>query len=250
MLSPTAAECWKDAGCELHDNLGARVMAVRLCAKDIDDKDISIFLVSAYAPVSTASEEVWKDYYEKLQACIDRRKQQDILMIGSDCNASIGINPTNEESVVGQYGLKHTNHSGRRLKNFLAVNNLCSTTTYFKKKNYGTWAHPRSKNLHQLDHIFVNRSSLKSVTNAGITTPMLYSDHRAVRCNLRLQIKLKKRTDPRSKIAQLDFAKLKSDPAIAANFRGLVKDKVTVPDNSCLSLGIKKAATKLCLPHF
>ena len=220
-------------------------MAVRLCAKDIDDKDTSIFLVSAYAPVSTASEEAWNDYYEKLQACIDRRKQQDILMIGSDCNASIGINPTNEESVVGQYGLKHTNHSGRRLKNFLAVNNLCSTSTYFKKKNYGTWAHPRSKNLHQLDHIFVNRSSLKSVTNAGITTPMLYSDHRAVRCNLRLQIKLKKRSDPRSKIAQLDFAKLKSDPAIAANFRGLVKDKVTVPNNSCLSLGIKEAATEV-----
>ena len=47
-----------------------------------------------------------------------------------------------------------------------------------------------------------------------------------VRCTPRLQIKLKKRSDPRRKITQLDFAKLKSDPAIAATLRGLVKIKL------------------------
>ena len=67
-------DCWKLGGCELHEDLGARVIAARLVAKDKDNKDVGIFLVSAYAPVSTASDEEWQDYYERLQECIDRRR--------------------------------------------------------------------------------------------------------------------------------------------------------------------------------
>ena len=220
------------------------MIAVRLAAKDKEDKDIGIFLVSAYAPVSSSSEEQWQDYYGRLQECIDRRKPNDILLIGTDCNASIGTSTGTETSAVGPHGLTHINQSGRRLRNFLAVNNLSAVSTYFPKKNYGTWKHPRSKKLHQLDHFFVNRPSQKSVIDAGITTTMLYSDHLAIKCKVKLQLKLKKKSDPRSRMTQLDFSRL-SDPDTAARFCDLVKDKVSEADNSCLSQGMKKAAEEI-----
>lgn len=134
VLSSAAVDCWKLGGCELHEDLGARVIAARLVAKDKDNKDVGIFLVSAYAPVSTASDEEWQDYYERLQECIDRRRPQDILLIGSDCNSSIGTSLSKESTVVGSFGLQHMNQSGRRLINFLAVNNMSAVSTYFPKE--------------------------------------------------------------------------------------------------------------------
>ena len=94
----------------------------------------------------------WQDYYERVQECIDRRRPQDILLIGSDCNSSIGTSFSKESTVVGSFDLQHTNQSGRRLINFLAVNNMSAVSTYFPKRNYGTWRHPRSKCIHQLDY--------------------------------------------------------------------------------------------------
>ena len=57
---------------------------------------------------------------------------------------------------------------------------LVAASTCFKKRNYGTWQHPRSKLLHQIDHFIVNNSKFKCVMNCGTTEPMLYSDRRAI----------------------------------------------------------------------
>ena len=242
VLSSAAVDCWKQGGCEVHEDLGARVIAARLVAKDKDDKEVGIFLVSAYAPVSTASEEEWQEYYDRLQECIDRRRSQDILLIGSDCNSSIGTSLTRESTVVGTYGLKHLNQSGRRLINFLAVNNMSAVSTYFPKKNYGTWRHPRSKFLHQLDHFFTKLGSRKTVIDAGITAPVLYSDHLPIRCKIRLQIKLKKKSK-QPKFNQLDFSQL-ANSSVAANFCNGV-ESVCADDNVSLSDAIKNTAEKI-----
>ena len=58
-LSPQGVEAWGAGGCELHDDLGARVIGVRLLLKDYEGKDIGVLLVSAYTPDSSKSEEIW-----------------------------------------------------------------------------------------------------------------------------------------------------------------------------------------------
>ena len=47
VLSPQGVDAWKAGGCELHDDLGARVIAVRLLLKDDEDRDVGVFLISA-----------------------------------------------------------------------------------------------------------------------------------------------------------------------------------------------------------
>ena len=216
-LSPKGLQAWKAGGCVLHNDVGPRMIAIRLLLRDLCGNDVGVYLVSAYAPVSAESDLVWEQYYDQLDACIARKQAGDILVIGTDCNASIGVKSIRDEvegvnggyrGPAGLHGFPHVNDSGRRFLNYLATNTLVATTTCFQKRNYGTWQHPRSKKLHQLDHFVVSAAFCKSVLDAGITDPILDSDHRAIRCKLRIMARLKRRTDLRSKLIAHDYSVL------------------------------------------
>ena len=58
-LSPDGTSAWEAAGGETRIDIGARVMALRLLLKDQQNRDIGVFLISAYAPVGNASDDVW-----------------------------------------------------------------------------------------------------------------------------------------------------------------------------------------------
>ena len=190
-LSPQGVEAWKAGGCKLHDDLGACVIGVRLLLKDNEGRDVGVLLISAYAPDSSKSEEVWTEYIDLLDICIQRKRTSDILVIGTDTNASMGVS-CDEKSPFGPFGLSHVNKAGRKMRTFLSTNDFIATSTHFKKRNYGTWQHPRSKKMHQIDHIITTRRSFKCFSDTGITTPILNSDFRAFRCKLRLACQLRK----------------------------------------------------------
>ena len=111
MLSPPAAAALDVT----HDDLGARVVAVRL----LDARDRGILLISAYAPVSTASDEDWDEYYDSLACAIARGRAGDLVIVGTDANASIGRGSLSgcandvRAGAVGPYGLDHINASLR-----------------------------------------------------------------------------------------------------------------------------------------
>ena len=60
--------------------------------------------------------------------------------------------PTRNDDVayasIGSNGIEYTNVVGRRLRSFLELRELVLLSTFFKKKYYGTWQHPRSKLQH------------------------------------------------------------------------------------------------------
>ena len=73
-LSHKGVIAWKAAGSELHNDFGAQIIAIRLLLKDIHNLDVSIFLVSSYAPVGNAPDDVWKEYLDKLTTCIEPKR--------------------------------------------------------------------------------------------------------------------------------------------------------------------------------
>ena len=184
-LSEQGVEAWKEAGKTLHDDLGGRIIAVRLKLDDDKRRPVNIFLVSAYCPVGKADPELWEEFFERLDTCMSRKVKDDILMIGMDSNSSIGTMKRDDHpdmTAVGPYGLNHINAAGERLRTYLEVNNLVSLTTYFKKSAYATWIHPRSKKPHQIDHFITSKSDFKRIVDAGRTNPILDSDHLAESC--------------------------------------------------------------------
>ena len=208
-LSARGVDAWKAAGSVVHKDFVARVIAVRLIMQDSQKRDVGLFLVSAYAPVGTADEQLWDEYLENVDRCISRKPSNDILVIGSDTNSSMGCTERDEaQRHLGRFGLKHTNNAGLRLSSYLAINNFVALTTCFRKRQYGTWIHPRSKLPHQIDHIITDNEHFCRFIDAGITNSLLDSDHRAVSCKVRVMARLKKQTPQRTRLLRSDYCSL------------------------------------------
>ena len=220
MLSPLGVTALD----ERHTDLGPRVVAVRLLVNETGGprprRQLGLFTISGYAPVSTASDAEWDAYYDTLGCAISRARPGDTVIIGTDANASIGRGRLDgsrgdtRAGGVGPHGLAHINESGRRMRSFLETHALASLASFFRKKHYGTWQHPRSKMMHQLDHILVSRDELKRFRDAGsLPGQLLGSDHRPVGCKLRVAIRLqrKRAVRERSKLSRLDFSSLSED---------------------------------------
>ena len=54
LLSPDGIAAWNAAGMEIHTDLGARLIAIRLLLKDHQKRDVGVFVISAYAPIGNA----------------------------------------------------------------------------------------------------------------------------------------------------------------------------------------------------
>ena len=207
VLNSDGEAAWKAGGYEMYVEFGARVMAVRLVLRDHENRDIGVFLISTYAPVGNATEDEWDLYFDQLSSCIAKKHHNDIVLIGSDTNSSMGTSSETEDP-VGNFGISHINNSGRRYRSYLSINNLSAMTSCFKKNDYGTWIHPRSKKQHQIDHFIVNREMRHRIRDAGVTACLLDSDHRAIFIKLKIMKRLKKKSDPRSKMTNLDISAL------------------------------------------
>ena len=214
LLSSNAVTDWKSSGSIVHNDLGARIIAVRLLVNDNMKNEVGLFVISAYAAIRNANQKLWNNLIEKLEICISRKHNCDILVIGCDTNSSIGTsNKCSKYSSVrsiGPFSLKHCNRAGVYFNIYLEVNNLVAVTTYYKKNDYRTWTHPRSKLPHQIDDIISQKNDFCGFIDGGATTPLIYSDHKAVMCKLRVSAHLKKRSMPRQKLAKLNHDYLNS----------------------------------------
>ena len=228
LLSPAATVAWRASSGvrNLHNDLGPRIIAVRMLVADPSNgKPMGIFQISAYAPTSDASDDDKSTFERNLTSAIARRKPGDLLIICADANASIGKGTPDSQDendrhiTVGPHGLLHLNDAGRRLRSFLALHGLASLSSFFKKQYYGTWQHPRSKHQHQLDHIFVLGADVKRFKDAGSCRfgQLIDSDHRAVRCSLRFAVHLQRKLDPRARLTRLDYTPL-LEPDIQESF--------------------------------
>ena len=220
VLSVRGVDAWKAAGSEVY-NYGAHVIATRLMMRDNRGKQICIFLVSAYAPVGTADQKLWDEFFEQLNSCCSRKQRSDILIIGSDTNSSMGCGSKSDQGGVrcsiGKFGLPHVNDSGRRYGSYMAINNLIALTTCFRKSQYGTWIHPRSKLQHQIDHFLTDKCHAQRILDAGVTEQLIDSDHRAIVCKIRIMFRLKKKSSPRQRLLQIDYSSL-AEPALQQVF--------------------------------
>jgi len=83
VLSSKGVEAWRAAGCELRGE-GVQVIAVRLLLQDCRNKDIGVFLVSAFAPVGVAEDLLWENFFNELDECTAKKYSNDILVIDTN----------------------------------------------------------------------------------------------------------------------------------------------------------------------
>ena len=117
LLNPDGVNAWKAAEYEKHIDLGARVIGIRLLLQDHEKRDISLFLILAYALVGNGPEGEWDNYLDKLTECISRKKSNDILVIGTDTNSSMGIS-CDKDDPVSCFGISLNTCFGISLNTF------------------------------------------------------------------------------------------------------------------------------------
>ena len=90
VMSPPAIQAWTAAGSKVLC-YGTRIIAVKFQVRDSAKKLVNIVFASAYAPVCAARDQKRKTYYDDLQRCADDCGEDEILIIGTDINASMGV---------------------------------------------------------------------------------------------------------------------------------------------------------------
>ena len=113
-------------------------------------------VISTYLSCSTYSDDDFDEILEQLQEFINTCPKDTIPVIGGDFNASIGIDDDN--GIIGEFGNPYRNDKGDTLRVFLAMNDLCSNSTFFQKDNFNmySWC-DNEENPKQKDHICIRK---------------------------------------------------------------------------------------------
>ena len=138
----------------------------RIITARFNSKCIKTTCVQVYAPTNDAEPEVKDEFYEQLQAVIERPLSHDMLVMMGDWNAKVGSPYQGEEGIVGKHALEgDRTDKGERFVNFCALNNLAISSTMFPHKDIHkyTWTSPDGLHKNQIDHIAVNAEFKRSV---------------------------------------------------------------------------------------
>ena len=184
----------------------------RIITARFNSKYTKTTCVQVYAPTNDAEPEVKDEFYEQLQAVIERAPSHDMLVMMGDWNAKVGRPNQGEEGIVGKHALEGDRTDNReRFVNFCALNNLAITSTMFPHKDIHkyTWTSPDGLHKNQIDHIAVNAKFKRSVRDTrAYRGADVGSDHNLVTTETKLKLSRVKKTNTTSR--KYEISKLNS----------------------------------------
>jgi len=170
-----------------------------------------------YAPTLQAELAEKDKFYSELRSLIQSTLADDKVIILGDFNARVGKDATAWKGVLGRHCVGNCNDNGLLLLELYTEQQLVITNTIFQQKDSlkTTWMHPRSKHWHLIDYVLVRHRDLKVVLHTRVMpSAECHTDHRLVRCKLKLHFKSKQRKGgpPKKtfKLSKLQSAEVKT----------------------------------------
>ena len=185
-----------------------------------------LFIISAYAPTMSHSQDEKEKFYEDLRQILKKVSPCDSILLLGDLNARVGSDHQAWPDVLGRHLLGACNSNGLLLLSLCSEFKLTITNSIFQQRNIykGTWQHPRSKHWHTLDYVIMRQSERNCVktTRAHRGTEM-WSDHRLVRSKLNIHIPSKPRRSESTATKKINFSALKDHETASSFSKALEK---------------------------
>ncbi|EYC38488.1 hypothetical protein Y032_0714g1764 [Ancylostoma ceylanicum] len=143
-------------------------------------------IIQVHAPHSDYEDSDYEDFLDDLATIIDSRGNKHLIVLG-DFNASVGSARANER-YIGPNAAESRNHRGVMLAAFCEERRLYLANTFFqkRKKSRWTWQNNALGLKKEIDYVIVQ--NMRGLTDVGVLVSInVGSDHRLVRCTLRLR---------------------------------------------------------------
>ena len=246
ILSRTAQKAL--IGCEAH---GSRIITASFTTKK---KNIKMNVIQCYAPTNDHHDKDKDQFYNRLQAILDKLKDKDINILMGDFNAKVGSDNRGYEEVMGQHALGEMNENRERFADFCGLNDLVIGGSIFAHKRIrkATWVSPDYVTENQIDHFCITKKFRRSLIDVRVRRGAdAASDHH--RLTARLKLKLK-RTDRQAAGRAKYNINLLKDQTIQGAFTVTLRNRFQVlqelitNDTNAHDLwkGTKEALTETC----
>ena len=167
-------------------------MSPRILTARFNSKGRKVTIIQCYAPTNVAAIEEKDDFYQQVQAAIDKTPKRDMKILMGDLNAKVGADNTNRELIMGRHGTSVQNENGELFMEFCTFNDLVIGGTLFPHKTIHktTWVSPDGKTENQIDHITIGRKWRRSLHDVRVKRGAdAASDHHLVVAVLKTKLK-------------------------------------------------------------
>ncbi|XP_078610787.1 uncharacterized protein LOC144881517 [Branchiostoma floridae x Branchiostoma japonicum] len=180
--------------------VSSRIITAKFANKK---SNINMIVIQCYAPTNDEEDEKKDDFYQRLQAVLDKSRNKDITLLMGDLNAKVGAYNTGHEEVMGKEGLGKMNDNGERFTDLCSLNRMVIGGSIFmhKRIHKATWRSPDHVTENQIDHMCINRkfrrlwSDVRVMRGADVS-----SDHHLLVNSARLRLKkYSTNTNPRKR---------------------------------------------------
>ncbi|VDO59287.1 unnamed protein product [Schistosoma margrebowiei] len=149
-------------------------------------------VIHCYAPTIDSSDDDKDQFDDRLQSIIEECPKNDLTILMGDRNATVEIDNTGYEDIMGQHGLGERNKNGEIFANLCAFNKLVIDGTIFphKRIHKSTWISPDNTTENQIDHICIIKKFRRTMEDVRTKREAdIASDHQLVVANLKLKLK-------------------------------------------------------------
>nr|KAG5695646.1 hypothetical protein BaRGS_029136 [Batillaria attramentaria] len=164
----------------------------RILSARFNSKGRKVTILQCYAPTNVADEEEKENFYEQLQAILDKAPRRDLKILMGDLNAKVGTDNTDRELIMGKHGTGTQNENGELFTEFCTTNDLVIGGTIFPHKTIHktTWTSPDGRTVNQIDHITIGRKWRRSLLDVRAKRGAdAASDHHLVIAAIKIKLK-------------------------------------------------------------
>ncbi|KAL1279411.1 hypothetical protein QQF64_026084 [Cirrhinus molitorella] len=142
-------------------------------------------VVSGYAPQVGCELEEKERFWSELDEVIESVPTGERVVVGADFNGHVGEGNTDDEEVMGKFGVKERNLEGQMVVGLAVVN------TYFQKREEHRVTYKSGGMSTQVDYILCRRGNLKEISDCKVVVgESVARQHGMVVCRMTLMVLL------------------------------------------------------------